>query len=99
MGRLWHRPYEKCAELHGALRLRGDRRRSERSVRSGAGVALRGVKTEGPMAPEIPLETSGRRNTCSTARCSSELSEIRAKRGAGEGAEEAAGERRVKRGS
>ena len=32
-----------------------------------AAQALRGIRTEGPMAPDIPLDTSARPNTCSAA--------------------------------
>ena len=43
--------------LHGAFRLRGDRRRRDRAQAvEGAAQALRGIRTEGPMAPDIPLD-------------------------------------------
>ncbi len=44
-------------QLHGPLRLRADRRGSDVHLAlEGDQVALRGPRTEGPMAPEISLE-------------------------------------------
>ncbi len=50
--------YEKCADCMVHSGYRGDRGhgRREASARRRLGVALRGVKTEGEMAPEIPLD-------------------------------------------
>ena len=58
LGRLRRRQLREMRQLHGPQRLRGDSGASTRS--SGPGrrsrVALGGVATEGPMAPEIALD-------------------------------------------
>ena len=49
--------YEKCADCMVHSRLRGDGREGHGAPPwKAALVALRGVRTEGPMAPDIPLE-------------------------------------------
>ena len=71
LGCLRHRPLRKVRQLHGALRLRGNRDGSDRAASAGAAmVSWRGIKTEGPMARKSRWRTSARRSTCSTARCS-----------------------------
>ena len=72
LGHLRHRPLRKVRELHGALRLRGDRRgRHDGASAAGGDDRLRGVKTEGADgAGNRSWRTSARRNTYSTARCS-----------------------------
>ena len=57
LGQLWHRPLRKVRQLHGPLRLRADGRpRGDRASARNPWTTIRGVKTRGPMAPEISLE-------------------------------------------
>ena len=88
LGHLRHRPLREVRQLHGALRLRGDRRRghgrnSARRRWRSPGAASR---PKGRWRRKSRSTTSGRRNTCSTARCSSGCRKS-APRGAGEGGE------------
>ena len=64
--------YEKCANCMAHCGYEPTAARSDDAASAEGGDGrLRGVKTEGPMAPEISTgRTSARRNTSSTARCS-----------------------------
>ena len=73
LGRLRHRPLREVRELHGALRLRGDRDRGHGAASArGAGARLaRRHDRRDRWRRKSRSRTSARRSTCSTARCSS----------------------------
>ena len=79
LGHLRHRQLREVRRLHGALRLRGERREGHGAppVEGGSGVALRGVRTEGPMAPEIPLENQRPAEYVFSRNVAEKLAEIR----------------------
>ena len=75
---LRHRPVREVRELHGALRLRADRRRGDAAQSAQAlAVALRGPRTEGALAPEIPLESQRPAQYVFSEQVQQKLSEIR----------------------
>ena len=77
--RLRHRPLREVRELHGALRLRTDR--SDATLKhplQALAIAWRGVKTEGEMAPEIPLDQQRPAQYLFDGQVQRKLSEIRA---------------------
>ena len=56
LGLLWHRQLRKMRRLHGPLRLRGDRGgRCVQPSHARSRRRLAGIRTKGPMAPDIPL--------------------------------------------
>ena len=64
--------YEKCADcmVHSGFEATAVNDAVAHPLKA-AITAVRGVRTEGPMVPEIPLHAQRRRNTCSSARSKS----------------------------
>ena len=78
LGDLRHRQVREVRRLHGALRLRADRGqcRADNPFKA-MWVALRGMRTTGPMAPEINLENQRPAQYIFSAEVQKRLSEIR----------------------
>ena len=73
LGRLRHRPLREMRELHGALRLRADRRRSN-AQQSAQALKVAHARARAPKARwrrKSRSRTSGRRNTCSPSQVQS----------------------------